>query len=283
MKLRFLIGLLVWGMVFTGSIAFGMTGLSENIGQGQVDWEKGIIIVTGEGAPPETASKAAAPLLAKRAAIMDAYRNAAEMVAGIRIRAGSYVKDATSQSDEISGSVEGFIRGGQFEKPVYDSEGRCTIVLHLPVGGHKGLTSILYDQAKQMTPDSPAAPMVTPDNTVDFSYTGIIIDARNYGVRPALYPQIFDTDGYLLYGQSMVNVIDPGFSTIAAYSKTLDNAKTMARIGNKPLIIKATSSVKAANGEITDVIIGSEDSKTFRMIAGKNDLLSKSAVVIVIN
>jgi hypothetical protein len=283
MKLKFFIGLLVCGLMFTYSIAFGIAGLSESIGQGQVDWENGVIIVTGEGAPPENASKAAAPLLAKRAAIMDAYRNAAEIVAGIRIHAGSYVKDATSQSDEISGRVDGFIRGGQFEKPVYDSEGRCTIVLHLPVGGHKGLTSLLYDQANQMTPDSPAAPVVTPENNMDFSYTGIIIDARNYGVRPALYPQIFDADGYLLYGQSMVNVIDPGFSTIVAYSKTLDNAKTKARIGDKPLIIKATGSVKAANGEITDVIIGSEDSKTFRMIAGKNDLLSKAAVVIVIN
>lgn len=283
MKLKFLIGLFVLSMIFTYSIAFGMIGVSENFGQGQVDWENGVITVTGEGAPPENASKAAAPLLAKRAAIMDAYRNAAETVAGIRIRAGSYVKDATSQSDEISGSVNGFIRGGQFEKPVYDSEGRCTIVLHLPVGGHKGLTSILYDQAKQMTPDSPAAPEVTPDSNVDFPYTGIIIDARNYGVHPALYPQIFDADGYLLYGQSMVNVVDPGFSTIVAYSKTLDNAKTKARIGDKPLIIKATGSVKAANGEITDIIIGSEDSKTFRMISSKNDLLSKAAVVIVIN
>jgi hypothetical protein len=283
MKFRLLIGLFVCGMVLSCSAAFGMIGVSENFGQGQVDWENGVIIVTGEGAPPENASKAAAPLLAKRAAIMDAYRNAAETVAGIRIRAGSYVKDATSQSDEISGHVDGFIRGGQFEKPVYDSEGRCTIVLHLPVGGHKGLASILYDQAKQMTPESPIAPEITADSNVEASYTGIIIDARNYGIRPALYPQIFDTDGYLLYGQSMVNITDPGFSTIVAYSKTVDNAKTMARAGSKPLIIKATGAVKAANGEITDVIIGSEDSNTFRKIAGKNELLAKAAVIIVIN
>jgi len=224
---------------------------------------------------------------------LDAYRNAAEVIAGIRIHAGSYVKDATSQSDEISSSVDGFIRGGQFAKPEYDSAGRCTIVLHLPVGGHKGLISILSDQVKEMTPNSPtapaatpnssAAPLTSPDNTVESSYTGIIVDARNFGVRPALYPQIFDADGYLLYGQSMANITDPGFTTIVAYSKTIDNAKTMTRIGNNPLIIKATGSVKAVNGETTDVTVGSDDSKIFRKAAAKNDLLSKAAVVIIIN
>jgi hypothetical protein len=277
-----LIGLLVCSIVF-GSAVFGIDGLSENIGQGQVDWEKGVITVIGEGAAPENASKASAPLLAKRAAIMDAYRNAVEVINGIRIRSGSYVKDYTVQSDEIAGTVDGFIKGGQFEKPVYDSEGRCTIVLHLPVGGHKGLSALLYDPVKQTTSNYPTPVDDTVDNTQDVSFTGVIIDARNFGIRPALYPQVFDTDGFLLYGQTVANVADPGFTTIVAYSKTLESAKSLTRIGNNPLVIKATGSVKSSNRETTDVIVSSEDSKKIRSLTNKNDLLSKAAVVIVIN
>lgn len=277
MKTRFLILSLLVISCFTGATVFGLAGLTETIGQGEVDWEKGLITVTGVGAPPENASEATAPLLARRAAMLDAYRNAIEVINGVRIRSGSVMKDYTIASDEVSSIVEGFVKGGQFEEPTYDSKGRCEIVLHLPIGGHTGLTSVIYTSVQEN-----AAPAQS-DPAAQVPYTGLIIDARNLGIRPALYPQVFDADGFLVYGQTMVNVSDPNFSTIAAYSKTLENAKTLARIGDNPLIIKAIGAVKAASGEPTDIIIGSEDSKVFHETVTRNEIVSKAAVAIIIN
>jgi hypothetical protein len=80
----------------------------------------------------------------------------------------------------------------------------------------------------------------------------------------------------------MVDISAPGFTTIVAYSKTMEHAKKLARIGNNPLVVKATGVVKG-NGEVADVIIGSEDSKTFRQSTTKNTVISTAAVAIVVN
>jgi hypothetical protein len=277
---------------FTGAMAFGLTGLTENIGQGEINWESGIISVTGVGAAPPDANRTVAPLLAKRAAMLDAYRNAVEVINGIRVRSGSFMKDFTIVSDEVSGQVEGFIKGGRFDKPVYDSEGRCEIVLNLPVGGHAGLTSVIYDPVKQSLPAAPVTPAM-PDDTFTgedmtgnipeaVAYTGLIIDARGLGVKPALCPQVFDTDGYLLYNANMVDITAPGFTTVAAYSKTMEHAKSLSRVGNNPLIVKATGVVKGS-GEAADVIIGSSDSIIFRQSSSKDTIISSAAVAIVVN
>jgi hypothetical protein len=283
MKTRILTFSLFMVLCFASAMVFGLSGLTENIGQGEINWEDGIITVIGTGAASPDANKTVAPLLAKRAAMLDAYRNAVEVLNGIRVRSGSLMKDFTLVNDEVSGEVQGFIKGGQFERPTYDSEGRCEIVLHLPVGGHTGLTSVIYEPAKQNIPATEIAPEVILDNTTIIpNYTGLIIDARGLGVKPALCPQVFDADGYILYGPNMVDISAPGFTTIVAYSKTMEHAKNLTRIGRNPFVVKATGVVKG-NGEVADVIIGSEDSKTFRQSKTKNTIIATAAVVIIIN
>jgi hypothetical protein len=297
-------------------------GEVEQVANGQIDWEKGFIRVTGLGASPEGANKAVAPLLAQRAAMADAYRNAVAVLNGVRVDNRTYVKNMVTESDEISNTVQGLIKGGQFEKPSYDTvDGlyRCEIVLIIPVGGQKGLTSVLADFEKKeqqlpatttpsSTPTVPSQtasvtePNPTPAPTVAGSgnqnqpvnstnsapitggqYTGIIIDARNLAVKPALYPQIFSNDGTLLYNQSMVNLDKAQFSTIVGYSRAMEKAAAMPRVGSNPLKLTAISVVKAAGGENTDIVLNSDTSNTFRQATSNGDLLSKAAVVIVIN
>jgi hypothetical protein len=307
----FFIVSLIFMLMFSFANVFAITGLNEQmkveveqVGNGQIDWEKGYIRVTGLGASPVGANKAVAPLLAQRAAMADAYRNAVVVLDGVRVDSRTYIKNMVTESDEISNTVQGLIKGGQFEKPSYDPlEGglyRCEIVLVIPVGGQKGLTSALADYEKQEQ-TSPTIPDTdanqTPETTVTESadqnqpteatnsdqYTGIIIDARKLALKPALYPQIFSYSGILLYNQSMVKLDEAQFSTIVGYSRSMDRAVTMSRVGSNPLKIAAIAVVKAANGENTDIILNSNNSNAFHQAASDGDLLSKAAVVIIIN
>lgn len=82
----------------------------EEVGAGEIDWETGVIRVVGYGAAPKGVPGAIGRLLAQRAAKADAYRNALEVIEGVRVRSETLVQNYTVVSDEIRLSMEGFIR-----------------------------------------------------------------------------------------------------------------------------------------------------------------------------
>ena len=68
-------------------------------------------IVTGEGiAPQNTISPAQALVLAKRAAIADAYRQFGEKLYGVKVNAQDTVKDAALKDSRIITQVDGLIK-----------------------------------------------------------------------------------------------------------------------------------------------------------------------------
>jgi len=69
----------------------------------------------GYGIEPQDPSMTSAEkaLMARRAAKVDALRNLAEQVRGVRITSDSYVRDFITQSDEIKARVNTFIQGAR--------------------------------------------------------------------------------------------------------------------------------------------------------------------------
>ncbi|MBC7541817.1 MAG: hypothetical protein H7338_03720 [Candidatus Sericytochromatia bacterium] len=68
-------------------------GLTETIGTGMVNWTAGRISVSGMGVAPDRGHTAQQRLLARRAAIVDGYRQIAEIVNGVRVSSETVVKD----------------------------------------------------------------------------------------------------------------------------------------------------------------------------------------------
>ncbi len=66
-------------------------------------------------------------LLAKRAAEADCYRKLAETVYGLRLTSDTYVRDFVTESDEISSSVDEFVKGVRLGTPRYYDDGTCEI------------------------------------------------------------------------------------------------------------------------------------------------------------
>ena len=80
---------------------------------------KGGFVVKGEGVPKEGVTHPGQKeLTAKRAAIVVAQRNLAEILNGVRISGQTTVKDAALESDLIRSSVEGMIKD---IKPIYEA------------------------------------------------------------------------------------------------------------------------------------------------------------------
>jgi len=71
-------------------------------------------------------------LLAKRAAIVDGYRNLAERIKGLKIDANTYVRDFVAEADEISTSLDTFIKGARVVGPArYYEDGSAEVTVEI--------------------------------------------------------------------------------------------------------------------------------------------------------
>jgi hypothetical protein len=72
-------------------------------------------------------------LMAKRAAEADAYRKLAEAVYGLQINSRTHVQDFVTESDDIRGDVDTFIKGIRLGQPIYYEDGSCEVPAEVTV------------------------------------------------------------------------------------------------------------------------------------------------------
>ncbi len=133
-------------------------------------------------------------------------------------------------------------------------------------------------------PTLPQLPSVQKENTpikTDYKgYTGVVIDSRNYQVRPSMAPKIFDSQNEEVYGTMDADpdyVIEVG---IVGYAYNLEEAIKDGRVGDNPLVVKAVG----RSGNAKDrVIIPLDDADFIRELANNSLILSECKVMFIID
>ncbi|BDQ29319.1 hypothetical protein NHP190002_00850 [Helicobacter ailurogastricus] len=85
-------------------------------------------------APESTISPSQALALAKRAAIVDGYRQLGEKMYGIRVNATDTVKDMILQNSVIKTKVNALIRNAEITETIY-KDGLCQVSMELKLDG----------------------------------------------------------------------------------------------------------------------------------------------------
>lgn len=112
------------------------------------------------------------------------------------------------------------------------------------------------------------------------TYTGLILDARHLEANPALFPKILTDKGLEIYSSRMVNknmAIDKG---LVSYHVSLEEAIKDPRIGKKPFIVLALTSLGKNK---TDFSIPTSEAKK---LLGSNqtlERLKRCAVIILLD
>lgn len=285
MRYIILIGCLLWGMLFGGMAS--AQSIDESCTQdGQsacVDWNKGIVISEGIGAPSSTATNSAVRnASAIRAARLDAARNIMEMIKGINISSTTTVQDAMVTNDTIRTRIQGRLHGLRpIGAPRYFSDG--TVKVRMEAQLHRTIPQeLLYRQNAQPPPSAKSSSKVSSQSQIDVNrvYTGLIIDAKKTGVQPAMSPKVFDEQGKEVYGSAYVDrdfVLKHG---MAGYVKDVAKAKQNDRIKQSPLVIKA---IRTAGSNATDLVISDGDAKKIKEIAANQNFLREARVMIVLD
>ncbi len=259
------------------------TGVVERIGPNSwTNWEAGAIKAQGFGVAPRDADSAGqALLLARRAAVVDAYRNLLEASLDVAVRSRTAVEQGGVKWDSVETQVEGVVRNTAILEERQHPDGRYEVVLQMPMYGRGGLGQVVLPRVIPQRPGF--TPSVLPAPTPG-AYTGLIVVVRGRLDR-SMSPAVLTPTGEAVYGRGWFK---PGTISqelanqqgIVGYSSSPGSA---SRAGARPLVVYAigTSGPPLSNFK-TDVIVSSEDAARIRDANAQGRFLEQLQVDIVV-
>ena len=274
------------------------------------DWESSVIEVEGTGVAPANARNAVqARMMARRAAVVDAYRQIAEQIAGVQVDATTTVEDMAVSSDVVKTNVSALVQGARIvdEKTVEGGQG-YTVRMQVPLFGvTKSVAAAVLPQqtAKEPLPAPVASvtPSVPSSVHVDVTlgtatgtqsatsakgssasaapagaqaiggYTGLIVDCSGLGLKPAMSPVIKNDLGQPIYGYKNLDYDKVVTNGMAGYTSDLSRA---ARAGSNPLVVRA---VRLDGG--VNPVLSTADANRVLIENGATGFLDKTNVVFV--
>ena len=249
-------------------LVFAAASVFANPMDGLMDWQDGSITVVGMGAPPANARNAAqARMMARRAAVVDGYRQLAEVVKGVNVDSESTVENFMVTSDVTRTKVNALVQGAQVisERPTQDGGYEVTMKISMfgvsnsladAVMPRNEVQEVFPEPVQTVAPSMPAydagasisvridvtatapAPPALNSNAIG-GYTGLIVDCRGLGLSPVMSPVIKNADGESIYGHKN---LDPDYviaKGMASYTTDINSGTV--RAGNNPLVVKAVS------------------------------------------
>jgi hypothetical protein len=259
--------------------------------EGGVNWTTQVITASAIGvAPPYAVSPEHGRALAVQAGAVLARQELLAIARGMAIDSRTTVQAAMVANSITEARVSGVIRGAQVVQTRDLGGGAVEVTVAIPATGE--FADLLLPRppgtvppAAVVTPGpapAPAVPTPAPPrpSAVASVYTGLVIDARGLGVKPAMAPKVLSEGGQEVYGFSVVDrnwVIQQG---MAGYAKDLVVAQSHSRVTDKPLTVKA---VAASGTNKTDVVISNADAQLL-LGSGQNlEFLGKARVMLVVD
>ena len=227
-------------LMLTATIAFAVAS--------PPDWGTGVITVKGVAAGKSTTKNPGLRRAqAHRAAVMDAQRNLAESVRGVKVTANSYMKDMEFQSDEVRTGVDAIISNmTEIGEPQYDQYDVCTVTMQMSLfGGNNSVASVAFlpfkDEPKVAFPAPTNKAVVNQPSDANQKYTGLIIECLGKGIDPVMSPVIKKTGGEKIYGHENLDYDKIVMTGMASYADSVSDQISRSRAGSNPLVIKAES------------------------------------------
>lgn len=200
-----------------------------------VRWKDNAVVAVGTGAPPAYAAHPAqAESLARRAAVVDGYRNLAERICGVQVDAYTSLENSVIKNDTSETRVSGLIKDAQIVQERRLDNGGYQVLVAIPLYGDGSVAAIALD------PAAPKVPLPAPRQlpAVRGNYSGLVVDAAGLGLERCMSPVIYDEGGRAIYG---VANLDTSFVTRYGMADYEESVGIQTRAGVMPLVVKAVA------------------------------------------
>ena len=248
------------------------------------NWDTNTIQVTGMGVanPALATTPAHASMLARRAAVADAYRQLAEEINGVQVDSETTVQNMMIKSDEVRTRVNALIKNARIVSEGELAGGGYSVTMAIGIfGGTDSLADKVLERPAYVEPIPAPAPEYRPpvvQTQPDYQgggYTGLIIDCRDFDdVNHVMSPVILDENGKKIYGHKNLDfdrIIREGMVYYAH-----DMSQT-SRAGSNPLIVRALW----LEGHNANPVISDEDAEFVLYENSKSHFLEDIAVVFL--
>ena len=233
-------------------------------------WDNNMLIAEGYGFPKENAENPRrAQILARRAAMMDAYRQLAEQAKGIHITAESTIGSKILTGDIVEGKVDAVVKGAQILSEEFDEYNNCKVVMCVPV---YGVTDSVANVAFKSV-DKKDFPPPSGSKLVTGRYTGLIIDCGETDLKPVLTPVIRSANNIPIYSYNNLDydkVVSKGMVSYAYREPTVENIP-LNPSGEKSLPLSYTAIIKKKL-----LLLTTPNPESSRSRAGNNPLVIKA-------
>lgn len=214
-------------------------------GKGRVDYGQGVARAIGLGAlPPPSLSRSRAQdtLTARDAALADALRTLSMAVRQVRVSANSRVSNYILKSDDIRLKLDGVIKNAEvIEEKLLPEAGIYRVIIQVPLVGAGSVSEAVGVASESAVtiertrdPHAPGAP-APPGAT----YTGLIVDCRGLDLNSSPSPKLWSEQGEEVFGTILVSADFLQEQGIVSYPRTFRDAQSSARVGPRPLVVRA--------------------------------------------
>ncbi len=170
----------------------------------EIDWTHGYIRVEGRGVGKRASAQG--KLEADRAAVVVALRNAVALAAGISVDASGSLGGVRDGRVRIEGTIKGFTKLSSTWDP---DKKECRVVIECPLWGVEGVAEVFVGDQRAKVARGGRERLTLSERRVDVSDFVILIDARDAGVKPCLFPTIVDDAGRIVYD---INTMRPNWA-----------------------------------------------------------------------
>ena len=267
------------------------------------NWETSTIEVMGEGVPPPNAISAAqARILARRAAVVDGYRQLAEGIKGVKVDSATTAGMTMIADDTTNTRVQAVIKGARVTSEGISPDGGYYVIMSVPMYGVNSLAAVVLPRTslrENFPAPNASIPTSQPNVNVKISvnqgigapshgssaapapmgralgiYTGLVVDCRGLGLNPVMSPVIRTERGEPIYGYR--NLIPELVIANGMASYTYDPA-SVSRAGSNPLVVRAI----ALEGHNANPVVSTADANRILIENGATHFLDNCAVVFI--
>lgn len=247
--------------------------LIEPLPTGQINWTQGVVEAQGTGS------------------VEQAIDNIIQAVVQVRLDDENNVRDRIVVAPKMWAEVKAMASASKIVDRVDHPGGEPRITVQMSLfGGFAQL--LLPSEIKQVEPIKPINRSHLPSSELDALpdvpnlgsaaevYTGLIVDARNTGVKPAMVPILMDESGKEVYSSAFVSREYAVQQGVCQYVRQAEGIADLPRVGPKPLIVKG---LRAADGGGCNIVISNADASKLHGASAHLKFLKQCRVVIVID